>query len=181
MGRAKMGDFEWPWQYSFPPFFTLQPNLDTRLKQVEAWCSLVLAFHRHHQLYSLDVAEIQNSDLFHNKSISRKLNIDSIHLILEELRKKGHIEWKDKQRRSCLLMWRTPEEWGKHIYKWACDNGMSNSVCTLYELANGDDTSNQEFHGLDLEILNKALKTLEVDRKAELMSFDGSEGVKFFG
>lgn len=176
-----MEEFQWPWQYSFPPFFTLQPNLDTRQKQLDAWSSLVLSFHRHYHLYSLDVAEIQISELFQNKAISRKLNLDAIYLVLEELRKKGHIEWKDKQRRSCLLMWRTPEEWGKHIYKWACDNGMSNSVCTLFELANGDDTIGQDFHGLDLEILSKALKTLEIDRKAELMSFDGSEGVKFFG
>ena len=38
-----------------------------------------------------------------------------------------------------------------------------------------------DFHGLDIEVLTRALKTLEVDRKAELMSFDGNEGVKFFG
>ena len=37
-----------------------------------------------------------------------------------------------------------------------------------------------EFHGLDTNILLKALKTLELQRKAEVISFNGSEGVKFF-
>ena len=30
----------------------------------------------------------------------------------------GHIEWADKTRKRCLLVWRTPEEWGKLIYSW---------------------------------------------------------------
>ena len=35
---------EWPWQYSFPPFFTLQPHRDPRTKQMEAWRHLVLNY-----------------------------------------------------------------------------------------------------------------------------------------
>ena len=34
-----------------------------------------------------------------------------------------------------------------------------------------------DFHGLEMEVLVKSLKTLELNRKAELM---GDEGVKFF-
>jgi len=30
----------------------------------------------------------------------------------------GHVEWTDKSRRQCLVMWRTPSEWGKLIYGW---------------------------------------------------------------
>ena len=35
---------EWPWQYSFPPFFTLQPHAPTREKQLEEWKHLVLSY-----------------------------------------------------------------------------------------------------------------------------------------
>ncbi|KAL5006014.1 hypothetical protein ScPMuIL_017172 [Solemya velum] len=68
-----MADFEWPWQYNFPPFFTIQPNIDTRKKQLEAWCSLVLAFHRHNKSYSLDITEAQTTPLFYNKKINNIL------------------------------------------------------------------------------------------------------------
>uniref|UniRef100_H2ZVP6 Vacuolar protein-sorting-associated protein 25 n=1 Tax=Latimeria chalumnae TaxID=7897 RepID=H2ZVP6_LATCH len=141
--------FEWPWQYNFPPFFTLQPNVDTWQKQLTAWCSLILSYCRHHKLYALTVMEAQESPLFNNKKMQRKLSMETILVVLEELRKKGYLisgnlEWLDKNKTSCLIMWRRPEEWGKVIYQWVSKNGMTNSVFTLYELTNGDDTENEE-------------------------------------
>uniref|UniRef100_A0A8C4ZWT2 Vacuolar protein-sorting-associated protein 25 n=1 Tax=Gadus morhua TaxID=8049 RepID=A0A8C4ZWT2_GADMO len=110
--------FEWPWQYNFPPFFTLQPNVDTRQKQLAAWCSLALAYCRHHKLYTLDVMESQESPVFNNKKIERKLSTEAIQVVFEELRKKGNLDWLDKNKSRCLVMWRRPEEWGKLIYQW---------------------------------------------------------------
>ena len=76
------------------------------------------------------------------------------------------------------MYWRQPQEWGALIYSWAKENGFSNTVCTLYELNEGEDTVGQPFHGLETELLVKALKTLEVEKKAEV--FPDNEGVKFF-
>ncbi|XP_002733784.2 vacuolar protein-sorting-associated protein 25-like [Saccoglossus kowalevskii] len=177
---AAPSDFEWPWQYNFPPFFTLQPNLETRQTQLEAWCSLVLSYHKHYKIFSLDVTEVQSSPLFSNSKINRKLPLDALYIVLEELRKKGNLEWLDKNRKRCLIMWRTPEEWGSLIYQWASSNSLLNSVCTLYELVSGDDTVKEEFHDLDGTLLRRALKTLQVQMKAEIIVFDGNEGVKFF-
>ncbi|XP_022798376.1 vacuolar protein-sorting-associated protein 25-like [Stylophora pistillata] len=94
--------FDWPWQYNFPPFFTLQPNLDTRRKQIAGWCDLVLAFYKHHKSYILDVTEAQTSELFFNKKIDRKLSLETINLILEELQSKGNIEWEDIEKTKML-------------------------------------------------------------------------------
>jgi ESCRT-II complex subunit VPS25 len=33
---------EFPWQHSFPPFYTLQPHQETQRKQIDAWRSVVL-------------------------------------------------------------------------------------------------------------------------------------------
>ena len=55
---------------------------------------------------------------------------------------------------------------------------MVNTVCTFYELTEGADSVDQQFHGLESELLIKSLKTLEVQRKAEI--FPDDEGVKFF-
>lgn len=30
----------------------------------------------------------------------------------------GNLEWLDKNKSRCLVMWRRPEEWGKLIYQW---------------------------------------------------------------
>ncbi|KAE8575745.1 hypothetical protein XENTR_v10003930 [Xenopus tropicalis] len=110
--------FEWPWQYNFPPFFTLQPNVDTRQKQLSAWSSLVLSYCRHNKLYTMNLMEIQESPLFNNKKIQRKLSLESVQVVLEELKKKGNLEWIDKNKSRFLIMWRRPDEWGKVIYQW---------------------------------------------------------------
>lgn len=173
-------EFEWPWQYNFPPFFTLQPNSNTKTKQIDAWKTLILDYHKAQKKYLLDITEAQSSPLFSNKAIERKLNLDMVYLLLDELQKQGNVEWLDKQRQRCYVFWRTPEEWGKMIHKWAANNGLTNSVCTLYEITNGDDVTNEEFHGIDQGLLKKALGTLENEGLAELILDEDNEGVKFF-
>ncbi|XP_008570114.1 PREDICTED: vacuolar protein-sorting-associated protein 25 isoform X1 [Galeopterus variegatus] len=186
--------FEWPWQYRFPPFFTLQPNVDTRQKQLAAWCSLVLSFCRLHKQCSMTVMEAQESPLFNNVKLQRKLPVESIQIVLEELRKKGNLEWLDKNKSSFLIMWRRPEEWGKLIYQWENNqkersllrnvkvsrSGQNNSVFTLYELTNGEDTEDEEFHGLDEATLLRALQALQQEHKAEIITISDGRGVKFF-
>uniref|UniRef100_A0AAR2K8N9 Vacuolar protein-sorting-associated protein 25 n=1 Tax=Pygocentrus nattereri TaxID=42514 RepID=A0AAR2K8N9_PYGNA len=152
--------FEWPWQYNFPPFFTLQPNVDTRQKQLAAWCSLVLSYCRHRKLYTVDVLEVQESPVFNNKKIERKLSVEAIQVVFEELRKKGNLEWMDKNKTRCLIMWRRPEEWGKLIYQWVSKNGMVNSVFTLYELSNGEDTENEGISDFHVSLLSAVLSEM---------------------
>ncbi|KAF4523462.1 hypothetical protein B566_EDAN014998 [Ephemera danica] len=181
-------DMEWPWQYDFPPFFTLQPHNETKSKQLAAWRSLVLDYHRCTKQSVLDVREAQNSTLFFNSKISRILSslqvpisdLSTVLMILEDLAKTGNAVPLDKMKNRWLVMWHTAEEWGKMVYAWAQARGFNNSVCTLYELVSGDDTVDEEFHGLDTEVLVRALRTLESEKKAELIMFDDSQGVKFF-
>ncbi|KAM7030077.1 PREDICTED: vacuolar protein-sorting-associated protein 25 [Sturnus vulgaris] len=172
--------FVWPWQYSFPPFFTLQPNGETRQKQLAAWCALALAYSQQHRLPAMTVREAQDIPLFANHRLQRKLPLESIQVVLEELRKNGNLEWLDKNKTSFLIMWKRPEEWGKLIYQWVSKNGLTNSVFTLYELASGDDTENEEFHGLDEATLLRALQALQQEHKAEIITLDDGRGVKFF-
>ena len=175
--------FEWPWQYNFPPFFTIQPNLDTRAKQIEAWGSIILSYYKYNKLYRLDLTEAQSHVLFNNPSINRKLSRDGILLVLEALEKTGHIEWDNpKEKKKCYLMWRTPEEWSELVYDWVNANGMTDTVCTLFELHSGEDTVGEEFHNIDINVLRKALQILERRGKAQIFTGENpkEEGVKFF-
>ncbi|KAM8795170.1 vacuolar protein-sorting-associated protein 25 [Eudromia elegans] len=172
--------FAWPWQYNFPPFFTLQPNGDTRRKQLAAWCALVLGYCRRQRLHAMTVREAHDGPLFGNARLQRKLPLEAVQVVLEELRKQGNLEWLDKSKSSFLVLWRRPEEWGKLIYQWVVKNGLTNSVFTLYELTSGDDTENEEFHGLDESMLLRALQALQQEHKAEIITLDDGRGVKFF-
>lgn len=51
---------------------------------------------------------------------------------------------------------------------------------TIFELTQGDDVQNNEFFGLDSDVMVKALRTLEVTRRCELTLTEDQHGVKFF-
>ena len=175
-----MAEIEWPWQYSFPPFFTLQPHVDTRAKQIAAWKSLVLEYYRITKQAIVDVREVHTNPLFNNTNINRRLPSEAVLVILEELGKSGNASPLDKSKQRWLIYWHTLEEWGDIIYNWAQESGFNGSVCTLFELTQGEDTTEQEFHGLDTEVLIRSLRMLEIAKKAELILFDDNQGVKFF-
>lgn len=86
----------------------------------------------------------------------------------------------DKAKNRWEIYWHTLEEWSLIIYDYVSCKGFLGSVLTFYELTRGDDTRDEEFHGLDHGVLIKALEVLENDGKCELITGDGEEGVKFF-
>jgi len=168
---------DWPWQFSFPPFFTLQPNTETRNRQLHAWSDLVLKFHRANRQFVLDVRESGSSPLFHNADIKRTLSKDGVLFVLNSLAQSGHAEPIDKSKFRWHIYWHTLDEWADLIYSWADQTGQVGSVCTLYEISNTPDV---EFTGISQDVLVKALKVLESKSRAEIIEMDDSSGVKFF-
>lgn len=57
----------------------------------------------------------------------------------------GNLEWMDKNKTRCLIMWRRPEEWGKLIYQWVsspyCLHGTVKGA-NIYSLAKTFKVSN---------------------------------------
>ena len=213
MSSSSKPEFKFPWQYSFPPFFTLQPHAETRAKQLSAWRSLVLDYCQHGGIAAVDVADLARSPLFRNDAIGRRLDDKGCYLnfcfklmlqsnlclwscvhtevvsrsstskavavVLDDLASHGHLEWIDKAKKTrAHVFYRTPAQWGETIYAYAKDNGLVNAVCTMYELTESEEVEGQPFHNLDPDVLVKALKALELQKKAEI--FGSNEGVKFF-
>lgn len=173
-------DIEWPWQYSFPPFFTLQPHPETRAKQVSAWKNLILEYCQKNKIYIIDVREANQMALFNNSAINRKLEASVVSSILSELAKSDNAAPTDKPKHRWEIYWHTLEEWASMIYDFVWDRGMQNTVLTLFELAQGDDVQDQEFCGIQTDVLIKVLRLLENKRKCELILSDEDQGVKFF-
>ncbi|KAK6725468.1 hypothetical protein RB195_004039 [Necator americanus] len=158
-GKRDRMTFKWPWQYDFPPFFTLQQTLVTKEKQLETWASLVIDYAQHNKIYTLDVAEIANSELFHNQKLNRRLSPEGIRAVFDYLEQKKHVEWLDITKTRCHIYWRRPDEWAALIYAWAVSNGLLNTPCTLYEIAHGDDTVQESFYGLEKDVLSRKVSS----------------------
>ncbi|KAI1275522.1 ESCRT-II complex subunit-domain-containing protein [Xylaria sp. FL0933] len=78
------------------------------------------------------------------------------------------------------VYWRTPEEWAALLEAWVDETAQKGTVLTLYELSQGEGTIGTEFHGLDLELLQKALQVLVKRNKAQIFGQEDQLGVKFF-
>lgn len=62
--------------YSYPPFFSRQPNTQTYAAQKSAWTNLILGYYRSKRLWRIDVNQetIEKVPIFSNKGISRFLS-----------------------------------------------------------------------------------------------------------
>ncbi|KAJ2022216.1 hypothetical protein GGI06_001916 [Coemansia sp. S85] len=161
-----------------------QPNESTWKEQRRQWCDLVLAFYRHNRLYSMSLAEAVTEPPFANRQLRRALRVDVLREVVDELVKQGNAVWAGAKgtKDICLVFWRKPEVWATMIHQWASERGLFNTVLTVFELANGDDTAGQEFHGLDAATLRRALDVLQSQGKAQLFAGASDEdlGVKLF-
>ena len=125
---------------------------------------------------TIDLSSASELELFNNVNINRRLPLDGIKEVLDDLAARGNFEWSDKSKRRGLVFWRSPEQVGQDIYKWVKDTGQTGTVMTILEIVEEGD--NNAWRGVSHDVVIKALKTLECDKKCEI--FDGEEGVKFF-
>ncbi|KAL7435166.1 hypothetical protein ACHAXH_002542 [Discostella pseudostelligera] len=173
-------NFELPDFYFFPPFFTIQPVLSTREKQLEQWRELILKYHTHHKIKTL---VLHDCPLWKNTTIKRELDPEGIRVIMNDFVKSGNGEWEDSESRTrCRILWRRPEQLAEDIYDWASANGYKNSVCTVYELHSGEDVNGTSFQGADEQLLRRALEILEGQGKCTMFrgQVSSEDGIKFF-
>ncbi|PTB68957.1 ESCRT-II complex, vps25 subunit [Trichoderma citrinoviride] len=175
--------FVFPREYSFPPFFTRQPNLAIHHAQLTKWSALVLAYARHRRLFRLVVSSAAETELFHNRAINRRLSVADIREVLDFMRKDGRAEFIRGAAAAgdvVLLYWRKPEEWAALVEAYVDETAQKGSVLTVYELTEGENTRGTEFHGMDNQVLMKALNILVKQGKAQIFGSEDSLGVKFF-
>eukprot|EP01082_Thalassiosira_pseudonana_P007074 g6242.t1 g6242 contig22:53022-54157(+) len=171
--------FELPDFYHFPPFFTIQPVLATREKQLGQWRELILKYHTDLKIKRMVLHECP---LWKNANIGRELNAEEILVVVDDFVKSGHGEWEDpNQRTRCRILWRKPEQLASDVYEWAVANGYIGSVCTVYELHSGEDVNGMSFQGADEELLRRALGILEEQEKCTIFKGETSseDGIKF--
>jgi ESCRT-II complex subunit VPS25 len=183
--------------YSFPPFFTKQPNRDTEAKRLQVWRDLIISYCRHHKVYVLELNDSTiSSPLFFNASISRRLTKTEIAEILQMMTSAGLAEWIPGDSNKFIVFWRSPAEWADAIFSWVVKQGHTDSIMTMFEFKETSAPSGQcvycSFHVLDPKhlfadiggvheaILMKAIKVLEGRGKAVLLDSENGAGIKWF-
>lgn len=185
---AQRGEtFNFPTYCSFPPFYTLQPNLTTRARQFALWSKLITSYCAHHHLFRLALSSLPD-DLFSNGAIHRSLNHNDIRAVLDWMARPengGRAEWvaptaRNERSSTCYVYWRTPAEWADVIHAWVEETGQKNAVLTFYELRQGDAVRNKDWRDMDDDLLRKVLNVLVRRGKAQIFGQEETSGIKFF-
>ncbi|KAG9396154.1 ESCRT-II complex vps25 subunit [Carpediemonas membranifera] len=173
--------FSFPSYHNLPPFYTLQPNLETQTKQLEMWGSLVQSYCRFNKITHFPVGDMLSNDLFHNKSISRQVTIDMARAIIDFMVSHGTAQWEGKEKLRATIVLRTLDDWADIIYNWAYRVGNVGTVVTAFELLESDESKNEEFYKMDRALFRRVMGVLEKQGKARLFNAgdESKEGVKF--
>jgi len=192
LASTSTNGFQLPPHYSFPPFFTLQPNLTTLARQLALWSTLIQSYCAHNHVFRLSLSTAASSPLFNNAAINRKLDIISIRRVLDYMisaEGDRRAEWVptgkkrdvgNEGKSSAWIYWKRPEEWADVIHEWVDSTGQKGSVLTIYELRESDAVQSQDWVGMDEEMFRKCLDALVRRGKAQVFGTDDGAGVKFF-
>jgi ESCRT-II complex subunit VPS25 len=152
----------YPPHYSFPPFFTLQPNLSTRAHQYQLWTTLICSYMRHHKLYRLKIPADLSKPPFSNPAINRCLRLeDAKKVLFEGMKEAGVVVEKvggldiginpggvvqrlvgrqneNIRESEVVVWWKRREDWASEVLKWVEENGMKGDIVTLFDFIHGD-------------------------------------------
>ncbi|XP_078446947.1 E2F/DP family winged-helix DNA-binding domain-containing protein [Wolffia australiana] len=175
----RLGSYELPQFFNYPPYFTLQPVRETREKQTRLWTELLIGYCRSQKVFVIGLED--EFPLFTNPVIERSLSYEAREEFLNALVSEGRAEWMDKGRKKCLILWLRIQDWADRILEFVRENGLENSVMTVEEIRSGIESRGTELEGIDRGVLMRALRFLE--QKGNLAIFKGSsaddDGVKF--
>lgn len=147
------GQFAFPPIHSFPPFYTLQPNPQSRAQQLVQWRKLILDYCRQHRIFTLAVSgqDDTHKALFGNTQIQRSLTPESIRQVLADLVAHKQAQWQDLPASASTsaaaaglgatkvtVYWKSPQEWADTIYEWVTSTGQNKSIMTMFELQQGE-------------------------------------------
>jgi ESCRT-II complex subunit VPS25 len=195
--RSSNWKLDYPDVYNFPPFFTIQPVLATRNKQLELWRALIIQYCTVHKKKTLSIYDTNDNTtndgplLWKNPHIQRQCSSEAIQIICDYIVQQGYGEWYDddddddtsNSHVTVRIFWRKPEQLATDIYEWAVANGYvsNHTVITVYELHSGEDVHGMSFQGLDEDLIRRALFILEQRGKCTVFQGDTSEedGIKF--
>ncbi|KAG6910915.1 hypothetical protein DXG01_006598 [Tephrocybe rancida] len=190
--------------HSAPPFFTLvsqQPNPSTDAIAVEQWSQLLLAYARHRRLFFLRVEDAETADnhwveALRNERINRmsrssfaaeltggsasgKVLPPYLSHILSAMVAKDLAAYEpQKQTRSVLLYWRSPDAWAETLHSWATETGQLNTIMTFYDIT--DPPIRSELTDMPIPLLRKAIGILGKTGRAQIIGVADGEGVRIF-
>ena len=117
-----------------------------------------------------------------NQSINRKLTNEALHVVVDYMISNGTAEYVTKLKDKIYIHYTSIQEYAGAIYQWAKDMGKMNQAEAIIDLVENEENKKYIFYGSPPELILKACRALEREKKAEVFCSEKSKeyGVKFF-
>ena len=101
--------------WSFKPFFTIQPVLETREKQLLLWKTIIINYCQYNKINHINPT---NFPMFKNSLLNRELSNEGIQIVINKLIQSGNAEWEDSTKAWLRIIFKSPEVLAGEIYSW---------------------------------------------------------------
>lgn len=119
---------EKPWMYVTPT------DPDQLQSWGSTWGDFLLEFAEFKAVHILNLLEARKEFPFSNRLIKKKLSMDQMQLVGQNLIDRDFGAWWDERKTRLRIYWKVLEEWSEIIYEWALQTGRE--LVSLFELAN---------------------------------------------
>lgn len=144
--------------HSFPPFYTLQPNEETQIAQLDQWAQILLKWAEFNKVWSIDQngtpidSDSTTSTIFTNDDIDRKCSQELISKVFKQVIKSGNgIVDSDN---NLLILPKSIQFYSNELKSKLESNGLTNVMLTIYELQ-------QDYTNLPMSHLKLILDNLQ--------------------
>jgi len=118
-----------PWMYIKP-----KKNVDVE-SWLQSWSAIVLDYSRVFVIHIINVNELRTEYPFKNKKLSKRLTIEQVREIIDQLVQQNIAKWLDEKTRTrARIYWKNNEEWADDLLGFMIDTGRVVEIHSLYDI-----------------------------------------------
>ncbi len=118
-----------PWMY-------IKPKKESDVESwLQSWSAIVLDYSRIFVIHIININELRTEYPFNNKKLSKRLTIEQVRAIIDQLVQQNIATWLDEQNKTrARIYWRNNEEWADELLGFMIETGRVVEIHSLYDI-----------------------------------------------
>ncbi|KAL7677298.1 hypothetical protein ACOME3_003534 [Neoechinorhynchus agilis] len=143
----------------FPPFYTLQPNLDTRHRQMQLWSDVLLDNYKHQNITKINIGTFRTDPIFQNQEINRCVDKEFLDVLQDYMISTESLVYSDKTKSNVFVLWKSIPDWMNTIENFIKRFLLPRSIVTIYQMIT--EHPQEDFHQMDNDLMFLILRKIE--------------------
>ncbi|NPD87374.1 MAG: hypothetical protein HGN29_01540 [Asgard group archaeon] len=118
-----------PWMY-------IRPKKESQVESwLESWSAIVLDHSRIFVIHIININELRSEFPFKNSKVSKRLTIEQVREIVDQLVKQNIAKWLDEKTKTrARIYWKANEEWADELLDFMIETGRVVEIHSLFDL-----------------------------------------------